>query len=81
VLAISYSREVKNAVAGEKSAECLSLAEKTQDKQTITYAETVNAIAQAQTGKIAAAKTSLEKLIAKTPDDAELLVELAMSLA
>jgi CHAT domain-containing protein/tetratricopeptide (TPR) repeat protein len=36
---------------------------------------------QAQTGNIAAAKSSLEKLIAKTPNNPELLVELAMSLA
>jgi len=81
ILAISYSRQGKNVPAREKSAECLKLSEKTHDDQTITYAEAVDAMVQAQTGNIAATRSSLEKLIVKAPDNAELLVELAMSLA
>lgn len=81
VLAVAYSRQGKNVAAGQKSAECLTLAQKTNDDRTITYAEAVNAMVQAQIGNIAATRSSLEKLIAKAPDNAELLVELAMSLA
>jgi CHAT domain-containing protein/tetratricopeptide (TPR) repeat protein len=81
VLAVSYARQGKTAMAEEKSVECLSLADKTHEEQTIVYADAMNSMVQAQTGNIAAAKSSLEKLIAKTPDNPELLVELAMSLA
>lgn len=81
VLAISYSRQGKNAMATEKIAECLSLAKKTNDQQTATYADAANAMVQAQTGNIAGAKAFLENLIAKTPDNPELHVELAMALA
>jgi CHAT domain-containing protein/uncharacterized protein HemY len=81
VLAVAYSRQGKNVAAGQKSTECLSLAQKTNDDQTMTYAEAVNAMVQAQIENIAATRSSLEKLIAKAPDNAELIVELAMSLA
>ncbi|MGD0920321.1 MAG: tetratricopeptide repeat protein [Terriglobia bacterium] len=81
VLAISYSRQGKNAMATEKIAECLSLAKKTNNQQTITYADATNAMVQVQTGNIAGAKAFLENLIAKSPDNPELHVGLAMSLA
>ncbi len=81
VLAVAYSRQSQKAIAEERSAECLSLARKTNDEQTITYAEAMNAMVQAQTGNLAAAKASLEKLIAKSPQNPELHVELALSLA
>jgi len=81
VLAISYSRQGKNVPAREKSAECVRLADNTHDDQTITYAAAADAMVQAQTGNIAGTRSSLEKLIAKAPDNPELLVELAMSLA
>jgi CHAT domain-containing protein len=81
VLALSYARQAKNAVATEKIAECLNLAQKTNDQQTSTYAEAVNAMVQAQLGNFAATKSSVEKLIAKAPDNPELHVELAIALA
>lgn len=81
VLAIAYSRQGKTSLANDKIAECLSLSNKTNDKQSIVYAEAANAMVQLQNGNIAAAQGSLEKLIAKAPEEAELHVELAMSLA
>jgi CHAT domain-containing protein len=81
VLAISYLRQGKVDAAREKSAECLDFAGKTHEDQTITLAEAIDVMVQGQGGNIAAAKSSLEKLSAKSPDNAELLVELATSLA
>jgi CHAT domain-containing protein/tetratricopeptide (TPR) repeat protein len=81
ILAISYARQAKSTLAIDKSSECLNLAQKTNNQQTMTYAEAVNAMVQAETGHFAAAKAPLERLIAKTPDNPELRVELAISLA
>jgi len=81
VLAIAYSRQGKTSLANDKIAECLSLSNKTNDKQSVAYAEAANAMVQLQNGNIAAARGSLEKLIAKAPEEAELHVELATSLA
>ncbi len=80
-LALSYARLGKKELAETKRAECLSLADKTHNEQTTTYADAVDVMVQAQNGNIAAAKSTLEKLIAKSPDNPELLVELATSLA
>lgn len=81
VLAVAYSRQKRNTEAERKSAECLNLANKTNDSQTIAYAEAANAMVQTHIGNMAAAKGSLEKLVARAPDNPELLAELAMSLA
>src|SRR5208283_275639 len=48
---------------------------------TAAYADAVDVMVQAQNGNIAAAKSTLEKQISKFPDNPELLVELATSLA
>jgi len=80
-LALSYARQNKNALAETKRAECLSFAGKTQNEQTIIYADAVDGIVQAQTGNLAGTKKSLERLISKSPNDPELVVELALSLA
>ncbi len=80
-LAVSYARQGRNVLAQTKGAECVNLAAKTQDEQLIVYADAANSMVQAQTGNIAAAKSSLQKLIAKSPDSPDLLVQLAMSFA
>src|SRR5262249_23529706 len=80
-LAVAYSRQNKKAMAETKRTECLTLAGKTHNEQTMVYADAVNGMAEAQNGNIAATKTSLERLIAKAPDNPELTVELAVSLA
>jgi tetratricopeptide (TPR) repeat protein len=80
-LAVAYARQGKKVMAETKRAECLQLAEKTQNEQTTAYAYAVDGMVQVQNGNIAAAKNSLERLIAKSPDNPELLVELAISLA
>jgi CHAT domain-containing protein/tetratricopeptide (TPR) repeat protein len=80
-LALSYARQGKNALAETKRVECLSFAGKTQNEQTVVYADAVDGMVQAQTGNLAATKKSLERLISKSPNDPELLVELALSLA
>jgi CHAT domain-containing protein/tetratricopeptide (TPR) repeat protein len=81
ILALSYSRQGKYADAEQKSAECLALAEKANDEQTMIRAEAATIMVHAQTGNIAAAKSSLEGLIKKAPDNPELFVELARSMA
>jgi len=82
-LAVSYARQGQNAivVAQTKSAECISLAGKSQDEQIAVYADAANSMVQAQTGNIAGAKSSLQKLLTKNPDNPDLLVQLAMSFA
>jgi CHAT domain-containing protein len=80
VLAVAYSRQTKKALAQERSTECLILAGKTHDEQTIINAEAMNAMAQAELGNLAAAKASLENIIQKSPENPELHVELALSL-
>jgi CHAT domain-containing protein/uncharacterized protein HemY len=81
LLAVSYSRQGKNADAEQKSAECMALAERTNDEQTMIRSEAATIMVHAQTGNIAAAKSSLEGLIKKAPDNPDLLTELAKSMA
>jgi CHAT domain-containing protein/tetratricopeptide (TPR) repeat protein len=79
-LAISYSRQSKQVAAVDKIAECLKFAELTKDPQSQSFAAAANLMVQTQIGNIAAAKASLETLLAKAPENPELLIELAMSL-
>lgn len=81
VLAISYSRQGKIGMAKTRIEECLSFAKKAGDQQSINYSDAANILVQTQLGNTAAAKSSLENLLAKAPENAELLVDLAMSLA
>ena len=81
ILAFSYARQAKNELAIEENTECSNLAQKTNNEQSKTYAEVINLIVQTQTGNFAATRGSLEMLIAKTSDNPELHVELAISLA
>jgi len=81
ILALSYARQGRTAEAQDKSANCLSFAKNTHDEHTMTYSEAINSMVQAQTGNIVAAKSSLERLILKAPDNPELIVELAASMA
>lgn len=80
-LAVSYARQSKKEMAETKRAECLNLAGKTQNEQTIAYADAVDGMVQALAGNIAASKNSLARLVSRSPDNPELLVELAISLA
>jgi len=81
ILAVSYSRQAKLDLAKDKIEECTSLSKKTGDQQVIIYSDAANLLVQAQLGNIAAAKGSLENLIAKSPENPALHVELATSLA
>jgi tetratricopeptide (TPR) repeat protein len=80
-LAVAYARLGKKEAAETKRVECLTLAPKTHDEQLMAYAYAVDGMVHAEAGNIAGAKNSLEKLVAKSPDRPELLVELAISLA
>jgi CHAT domain-containing protein len=80
ILALSYARQNKSRLASQRNAECMRLATKTNDQQTMTYAQAVNVMVETQTGDLASAKSSLENLIAKSPDNPELQIELVMSL-
>jgi tetratricopeptide (TPR) repeat protein len=81
ILAVSYSRQGKLGIAKDRIAECTSIARKTGDAQSIKYSDIANVIVQTQLGNIAAARSSLENLTAKAPDDPKLHLQLAMSLA
>ena len=81
VLAISYSRQEKISQAKTKLEECTKLAQKSGDQQTISYSDTANILVQTQLGNIGAARSSVEKLMATGPENPELILDLAMSLA
>jgi CHAT domain-containing protein/uncharacterized protein HemY len=80
-LAIAYARQSKYPLAKSRLADCLRLASETNDASTKTYAAAADVLVQLQLGDVAAARTSLDKLISGAPDNPELHVELAMSLA
>ncbi len=81
VLAISYSRRGNIALAKTKIDECTKLAQKAGDQQTLSYSDAANILVQTQLGNIGAARSSVEKLIATAPENPELILDLAMSLA
>lgn len=81
VLAISYSRQGKIASAKATIEECTNLAKKTGNQITINSSDVANVLVQSQLGNLAAAKSSLENLAAKTPDNPQLRADLAVSLA
>jgi CHAT domain-containing protein/Tfp pilus assembly protein PilF len=81
VLALSYSRQSKTTQAATTIAQCLSLADKTNDARTIRYAQTVNAILHMEKGDIFAAGDFLERLLKDMPDQPDLIARYAASLA
>jgi CHAT domain-containing protein len=81
VLAIAYSREFKTVLAKSKLIECSKFANEANDGQSLAFAAAANALVHTGTGDPASATETLEHLLAKVPDNPELHVELAMSLA
>jgi CHAT domain-containing protein len=81
VLAIAYSRQFKLAIAKSKLAECSQLASEANDAQSLGFAAAANALVQMGIGDPASATDTLERLLAKVPDNPELHIELAVSLA
>jgi CHAT domain-containing protein/uncharacterized protein HemY len=81
VLAIAYSRELKSSLARSKLSECSKFARDANDEQSLNFAAAANAFVQTGIGDPASARNSLEQLVAKVPDNPELRIELAISLA
>ena len=81
VLAIAYMREIKNSLAESKLGECKKLANQANDEQSLKIAASTDALVQIGMGAPSSAKESVERLLANVPDDPEMHVELAMSLA
>jgi CHAT domain-containing protein/cytochrome c-type biogenesis protein CcmH/NrfG len=81
VLAIAYMREVKNSLSKSKLAQCMKFANEANDEQSLKIAASADALVQIGIGAPASAKESVERLLANVPDDPEMHVELAMSLA
>jgi tetratricopeptide (TPR) repeat protein len=81
VLAIAYSRELKTSLAKSKLIECSKFAKEANDEQSLNFAAAANALVETGIGDPASARESLERLLAKVPDNPELQVELAISLA
>ena len=79
VLAIAYSREFKTFLAKSKLVECSQYAREANDEQSLAFAAVANALVQTGTGDPASATETLERLLAKVPDNPELHVELAVS--
>ena len=80
-LAISYSRQFKIGLAKQTITECLELAEQTKDKSNIVIAQAANVEVQFRVGDFAAARKSIDRVIALVPENPELRVELALALA
>ena len=80
-LAIGYSRLGKRDLAKSEVEECTTLGKNSGDEQAARYSDAANLIVQTQLGNVSAAKSSLESLINRAPDNIELHVELAMALA
>ena len=81
VLAIAYSRQFKLAVAKSKLTECSQLASEANDAQSLGFAAAANALVQMGIADPASATDTLERLLAKVPDNPQLHIELAVSLA
>jgi len=80
-LSIAYLREFKTVLAKQKITECLQLADETKDNPTIIFAQAANVQVQFQLQDFAAARKSLDRIVALMPDNPELNVELAVTLA
>ena len=80
-LALARARQSKREPAQKGIRECLVLAEQVQTEQSKLYADAFNTMVQAQFGNFAASQPALEKLAANSPDNPELLVEVAEALA
>ena len=81
VLAIAYAGERKNSLAKAKLVECSKFANEANDKQSLVFAAGANVMVQSAFGDPLATKESIESLLGKVPDNPELHIELAMSLA
>src|SRR5438270_1758223 len=81
LLAIAYSREFKNSLAKSKLNECSKLAKEANDEQSLNFAAMASAFVQTSIGDPGPARESLEHLLARLPNNSELQVELAVSLA
>jgi tetratricopeptide (TPR) repeat protein len=80
-LALARARQFKRVLAEKGSRECTALAEDTHKEQTKTYAAAFTTLIEAQFGNFAAARPAFEKLATDSPNDPELLVNVAISLA
>jgi CHAT domain-containing protein/tetratricopeptide (TPR) repeat protein len=81
VLAIAYAGERKNSPAKAKLVECSKFANEANDNQSLVFAAGANVMVQSAFGDPLATKESIESLLGKVPDNPELHIELAMSLA
>jgi len=80
-LAVAYTREFRMALVKPAIGECVALADATNDKSTIVIAQASNVQVQLQVGDFAAARKSIDRLIALVPENPELHIELAVTLA
>jgi tetratricopeptide (TPR) repeat protein len=79
-LAIAYAQEKKLDLAKDKSVECMALAEKAGDVSSKNFANLANVFAQLAANNPAAAESSLEYVLANSPQDPEIHLQLAIAL-
>jgi CHAT domain-containing protein len=80
-LAIAYAQEVKLDLAKEKNVECMALAEKAGDKQSLDLANAANVLVHVAAKDLNAAQKSLTYQLESAPTNAGIHQELAVALA
>jgi tetratricopeptide (TPR) repeat protein len=79
-LAVAYAREMRLDLAGNKSIECLALADKAGDVSSKSFANAANVFVQFADNNPVAAESSLEYVLANSPQDPEIHLELSIAL-
>jgi CHAT domain-containing protein/tetratricopeptide (TPR) repeat protein len=79
-LSVAYANEGKADLAKKKLEECMALASKGTDTQNNNMANAANSLVHLASNDLGAAEGSLKYLLANTPEDPEIHLELAIAL-
>ena len=79
-LTMAYAYEGKGDLAKQKAAECLALADKASDVSAKNLANAANVMAHLAANNLVAAESSLEYVLANSPQDPEFHLQLAIAL-
>jgi CHAT domain-containing protein/tetratricopeptide (TPR) repeat protein len=79
-LTMAYANEGKADLAKQKAAECMALADKAGEVSSKNLANVANVIAQLAANNLTAAGSSLEYMLANSPQDPEIHLQLALAL-
>jgi tetratricopeptide (TPR) repeat protein len=79
-LSVAYANEGKADLAKQKLDECTAVADKANDAQSRTLADKANQLVHLWANDLSGAEASLKNLLANTPEDPEIQLELAIAL-